>query len=89
MQHIEMNSVETLAEAGRLLHGAEWQGPLARDVAINRETIRRWLNGRTPLPPDHSVFERLAAVLAAAADREIQHAASMRQLAARMIAGHD
>ena len=33
-----------LAEIGRSLYGANWQAPLARDLGVNRESIRRWLN---------------------------------------------
>ena len=47
-----------LGAIGRAAYGNQWQGPMARDLEINRETIRRWLNGHTPLLPDHPIWMR-------------------------------
>ena len=54
-----MSPADKLGAIGRALYGDIWQTPLANDLNVNRETIRRWLNGHTPLPSDHSVFESL------------------------------
>lgn len=47
---------EMLAEIGVTLYGARWRLALARALDIDDDTIRRWMSGRTPLPPDHAVF---------------------------------
>lgn len=64
-----------LADVGRALHGDEWQAPLARDLGVSRESIRRWLNGSQPLPPAHGMWDDLAALAAAEAARGAQAAA--------------
>lgn len=58
-----MTPPEMLAEVGRSLYGERWQLPLADDLGINRETIRRWLSGHTPLPADHGVFADVAGII--------------------------
>lgn len=73
--------VEMLAVAGRMLHGDEWQAPLARELGINRETIRRWLNGSAPLPAEHGVFDDLKAILLRRASEASEHGAAMARLA--------
>ena len=44
---------EILQEVGRALYGEEWKGPFAKDIGVNRDTIRYWLNGKMTLRPDH------------------------------------
>lgn len=41
---------DLLSECGRLLYGEQWQAPLARDLDINRRTIRRWLSADQTIP---------------------------------------
>lgn len=41
---------ETLARAGRLLHGSQWQRGLAADLAIAERTMARWVHGQYPIP---------------------------------------
>jgi hypothetical protein len=57
-------SSDMLASIGRALYGERWQSPLADDLGIARETIRRWLSGHTHLPAEHVVFNDLAEILA-------------------------
>lgn len=52
-----------LAEIGRALYGEHWQAPLARDLGVNRESIRRWLNGSSPFGPAHGAWRDLRTVL--------------------------
>jgi hypothetical protein len=47
---------DMLAEIGRALHGDNWRKPLARDLGLNDETLRRWMSGRQELPASHGVF---------------------------------
>lgn len=54
-----------LAGIGRAAYGDQWQGPMARDLEINRETIRRWLNGHTPLSQEHAIWEAIIALFEA------------------------
>jgi hypothetical protein len=39
-----------LRETGESLYGARWQSELARDLAINDRTMRRWLAGTNGVP---------------------------------------
>jgi len=39
-----------LRETGESLYGARWQSELARDLAINDRTMRRWLAGANGVP---------------------------------------
>lgn len=40
-----------LAAAGRLLHGVDWQSPLARDLKVAVRTLQRWAGRPTVLAP--------------------------------------
>jgi hypothetical protein len=51
-----MKPADRLAEIGRALYGERWQKPLAEDLDVNRDTVRHWLSGHTPLREDHGVF---------------------------------
>lgn len=57
-----------LAAIGRALYGDHWQSPLAAALDINRETIRRWLNGAMPFGPAHPVWRDVRALLEARAE---------------------
>ena len=70
-----------LADVGRLMHGDDWQAALARDLGINRESIRRFLNGRQPLPPDHKIWLDVANLLRQAAISHADIAARCRRMA--------
>ncbi len=48
---------DMLADIGRALHGEHWRKPLARDLGLNDETLRKWMSGRQELPADHGVFK--------------------------------
>lgn len=72
-----VKTVDLLAEIGRTVHGEYWQGALSRDLGINRQTILRWLTGRTPLPPTHGVWDDLADMLR-------ERAAKMKSLAEKI-----
>lgn len=54
---------EGLEAVGLGLHGEGWIAPLAADLGINRETIRRWRKGVSPLPADHDVWQDIARLL--------------------------
>ncbi len=56
-----------LAAIGRALYGDHWQSPFAAALDINRETIRRWLNGAMPFGPKHPVWRDVRALLEARA----------------------
>lgn len=43
----------TLAEAGALLYGPQWQRALARDIGVSERTMRRYAAGDTPVPVEH------------------------------------
>ena len=45
-------SLELLSLVGEALRGARWHQPLARDLGVAGVTMRRWLNGTSPLPAD-------------------------------------
>ena len=58
-----------LRRAGRLLFGESWKEPLSDAIkkfnveGPTRETIRFWMNGKTPITLSHPVFETLAEMI--------------------------
>ena len=40
-----MTDAERLERAGRLLHGPNWQTPLAADLDVTLRTVQRWAAG--------------------------------------------
>jgi hypothetical protein len=40
-----MNSAELIKSIGPALFGRNWQSELADQLAVNRRTIRRWMDG--------------------------------------------
>jgi hypothetical protein len=66
---------ERLAEAARLLYGAEWTAPLARAARQDPAFVAGWINGSVPIDASYGVFQDLvilmrqrAAEIAAKAD---------------------
>jgi hypothetical protein len=55
-QRQPLTPADRLAAVGRAIYGEYWIKPFAADLDINRETIRRWMTGYTPLHEDHRVF---------------------------------
>lgn len=41
---------ETIRRAGEALYGRDWQNPLAADLKVSPNTVRRWLAGEAPIP---------------------------------------
>jgi hypothetical protein len=55
--------IDLMAEVGMLLYGDHWKQPLAEDLAVNAETIRKWMTGRRILPADSPVLIRCLVLL--------------------------
>lgn len=62
-------TVEMLTRSGEALHGEFWRGRLSEALgyASTRSSLRRWLDGETPLPK--SVPSKLSAVLFEASEK--------------------
>jgi hypothetical protein len=67
---------EHLAAAARLLYGAEWTAPFAREAKLDPAFLAGWVNGSVPIDASYGVFKdlvvlmrRRAAEIEAAADR--------------------
>jgi hypothetical protein len=62
-----MTEAELFQHIGVLLHGRNWQQPLARELDRNVRTVRRYalLPNETPQHIPRPVWERLYALLAA------------------------
>ena len=73
-----------LAAIGRLLHGEDWQSPLARDLGVSRESIRRWLNGSQPLSPEHGIWDDVIILVRAQAEESSRRAEALRAVADRI-----
>lgn len=43
---------DELVAAGRRLFGERWQTPLSRALGVADRTVRRWVAGEWPVPPD-------------------------------------
>jgi hypothetical protein len=43
---------DLLRKIGEALYGGRWQSALAHEFEINERTMRRWLSGMQPVPPD-------------------------------------
>ena len=39
-----LDNLNTLKQAGELLHGKYWQRQLAKDLGVNDRTVRRWVS---------------------------------------------
>jgi hypothetical protein len=60
-----MTPAKQLETIGKALYGEQWIGHLANDLEVNRETVRRWLTGKTPLAKEHGVFHDMFGMLMA------------------------
>lgn len=38
-----MTPFDKLRAVGKILHGARWQAPIARDIGVSDRTVRRWV----------------------------------------------
>lgn len=72
-------AISTLAAAGTLLHGSDWQSPLARDLGVDGRTMRFWVSETRPVPP--AILTRLPEVLRAAARVRRQDAVHLERMA--------
>jgi len=54
---------ERLAEAARLLYGAEWTAPLARATKQDPAFVAGWINGSVPIDASYGVFQDLVVLL--------------------------
>ena len=52
-------AIEFLTLAGFTLHGNDWIVPLASELAISPDEIRRWLLGETPLTMDDGIWPKV------------------------------
>lgn len=43
---------DLLRSAGEALYGPRWQTELARALGVSDRTVRRWVAGATPVPPE-------------------------------------
>lgn len=41
---------QSLAAAGTLLYGSDWQRPLSRALHVNDRLVRRWASGEKAIP---------------------------------------
>lgn len=54
---------DQLRQAGVTMFGEQWQTPLAEALGVSDRTMRRWISGRFPIPPD--IRGRIAAAIGA------------------------
>jgi hypothetical protein len=52
-----------LADAARLLYGAEWTAPLAREAKLDPAFVAGWVNGSVPIDASYGVFQDVIALL--------------------------
>lgn len=53
-----LTPADMLARVAKTLHGREqWRMRISRDLAVDDDTIRRWMTGRTELTVRHGVFD--------------------------------
>lgn len=48
-----------LADAGERLYGANWRGPLAKELGVDATTLWRWTNGGRDIPGPAALAVRL------------------------------
>jgi len=63
-----------LAEAARLLYGAEWTAPLAREAKVDPAFVAGWINGSLPIDASYGVFGDLADLMRMKAAKILQAA---------------
>jgi hypothetical protein len=60
MSQADKTAPEVLAETGRALFDSEdWQSRLAKELGVERDTIRQWQRPRSRFGPDHPALDRL------------------------------
>ncbi len=60
----QMNEAhQRLAEAARLLYGAEWTAPLAKEAKLDPAFVAGWVNGSVPIDASYGVFEDLIGLM--------------------------
>lgn len=47
-----MTPIARLTAIGSALYGPRWRSPLARDLGVTYRTLRRWVKGDHPVPPE-------------------------------------
>ena len=50
---------DDLREAGKKLFGYGWQTRLAKELEVDRRTVRRWVSGAVPIPGTVKVVIKL------------------------------
>lgn len=50
MRDMTIRAGETIRRAGEALYGPDWQAPLAAELKVSLNTVRRWLAGEAPIP---------------------------------------
>lgn len=53
-----MDDRELLAAIGEALHKGEWKAKLARDLAIDDRSLRRWVQTNNVPPPEYGATSR-------------------------------
>ena len=43
---------DDLARGGAALYGRRWQAPLAADLGVHHQTMRRWVSGEIAMPEE-------------------------------------
>jgi hypothetical protein len=54
---------QRLAEAARLLYGAEWTAPLSRAAKLDPAFVAGWVNGSVPIDASYGVFKDVVSLL--------------------------
>jgi hypothetical protein len=54
---------QRLADAARLLYGAEWTAPLARAAKLDPAFVAGWVNGSVPIDASYGVFKDVVSLL--------------------------
>lgn len=76
-----MSPADLLASIGRALYGDHWQAQFAAAFHVSRDTIRKWLSGKTPLALSHGILAETLAVV----DAKITELSGLRKQLAAMI----
>jgi hypothetical protein len=58
-------TADLVAEAGRLLYGAQWAIPLCRALRVDRRELRRWMAANPANPVTHKPLVALRDLLTA------------------------
>lgn len=62
---------DLFARIGAALYGQRWQSELARELGVSDRTVRRWVSGAFPIPPNVSVELHLILTRRSAACHEL------------------